>query len=111
MMKGYRIVLVALAALALASGASAQMWRGQGHVSGKVTDEAGNPIAGVIVKANLPSADGGTSAKTNKKGEWSIGGVAGGNWQLDFTKDGYEPRRISVRLQELSRIPPVEITL
>ncbi len=111
MMKGCRIVLVAFAALALASGASAQMWRGQGHVSGKVTDEAGNPIAAVTVKAYLPSADGGTAVKTNKKGEWSIGGVASGVWQLDFTKDGYEPRRISVRLQELSRIPPVEIVL
>jgi predicted Zn-dependent protease len=95
----------------MAAGASAQGWRGQGRVAGKVTDESGKPLEGVVVKFFLPSANGGTEVKTNSKGEWTLGGIAGGNWQVDFIKDGYETRRVAVPLQELSRIPPVEIVM
>jgi tetratricopeptide (TPR) repeat protein len=106
-----RTALVAVALLAFATGASAQMWRGQGRMAGKVTDESGNPIDGVAVKAFLPSADGGTQVKTNKKGEWAIGGIARGSWQIDFVKDGYETRQITVQIEELTRIPPIETVL
>ena len=111
MLRILRAGVASLALLALASGAFAQGWRGQGRMAGKVTDEAGKPLAGVTVKAFLPEANGGTEVKTNSRGEWVLGGVAGGTWQLDFTKQGYEPRRISVPVGEISRIPPIEIVM
>lgn len=81
------------------------------RVAGKVLDEHKNPIEGVTVKASSPGRSGGTETKTNKKGEWAIAGVASGAWALDFLKDGYETRQISVSLSEVTRIPPIEIVL
>ena len=102
--------IVVLALILCASVASAQSWRGMGRVSGKVMDEEGKPIEGVTVKLNLPNA-GGTQIKTNKKGEWQIGGLSRGEWQIDFELPPYEPRRITVSVAELSRVPLVEIKL
>jgi len=81
-----------------------------GRVAGKVTDEEGKPLADVVVKLGLPGA-GGTEVKTNSKGEWAIGGIARGDWNVDFEKAGYDVLRISVSISEYSRIPPVETKL
>ena len=37
--------------------------------------------------------------KTNKKGEWAAGGLARGDWQVDFEFPTYESRRISLSLK------------
>lgn len=102
-----------VATFVLIGAASAQDWRGVGRVGGKVVDDAtGKPIDGVTVKATLAAAGNrGPESKSNSKGEWAIGGVAGGAWALDFIKEGYETRRISIGIQEMGRIPPMEIRL
>ena len=105
-----RGVFVVLIALVFASVAAAQSWRGMGRLAGKVTDEEGRPIEGVTVKLVLPSA-GGTEVKTDKKGEWQVGGIARGDWQIDFERPPYEGRQITVSVGELTRVPPVEIKL
>jgi thioredoxin-like negative regulator of GroEL len=99
-------VLVLFAVEAMAQG-----WRGQGRVAGKVMDENNKPLEGVTVKLVMQGYAGGIDVKTNKKGEWAAGGIGSGDWQVDFLRDGYEPRRISLRIQELERLPPVEIVL
>lgn len=111
MKKRYVTAAAALIVLALAATVAAQGWRGQGRVSGKVTDEADKPMEGVTVKLFLPSGNGGVDAKTNKKGEWAVAGISRGAWQVDFLKEGYEPRRISVNVEELARIPAIEIVM
>lgn len=105
-----RGLLVVLILALSASVAMAQAWRGMGRLAGKVTDESGTAIGGVTVKLEL-RGQGGTETKTNEKGEWAIGGLARGAWDLDFEKDMYEARRITVVVNELSRLPPVEIVL
>ena len=95
--------------LAVASVVAAQ-FRGLGRINGKVTDDAGAPLEGVTVVARLTTG-GEMKAKTNKKGEWAIGGIASGEWQLDFTKDGYDTRQISVGVREQERLPPIEIVM
>lgn len=104
--------LIGILVVLAAAGVSAQEWRGMGRVGGKVVDEDGKPLAGVVVKATLPRAGNrGPEGKSNSKGEWAIGGIAGGDWALDFIKDGYETRNISVSIMETSRLPPMEIRL
>ena len=111
MVKRLVAVAAALVVLALAASASAQGWRGQGRVSGKVTDESGKPLENVIVKLVLPSEGGGLDTKTNKKGEWAVAGIGRGTWAVDFLLEGYEPRRISVPVQEMERIPMIETVM
>ncbi|HVL66231.1 MAG TPA: tetratricopeptide repeat protein [Vicinamibacterales bacterium] len=108
-----RLSFCLVAVLLLASVASAQDWRGMGRVGGKVVDDAtGEPIAGVTVKATLARAGNrGPESKSNAKGDWAIGGVAGGEWGLDFIKEGYETKSISVGISESGRIPPMEIRM
>jgi tetratricopeptide (TPR) repeat protein len=80
-------------------------------MAGRVTDEAGKPLEGVKVKIFLPSSNGGTDTTTNKKGEWGVGGINSGAWQVDFTKEGYETRRITVDVEQLNPKPPMEIAM
>lgn len=107
-----RTVLLAAALVTVATAAHAQEWRGLGRVAGKVMDENGKPIEGVTVKAMMPASQnrGPDESKTKGNGEWAIGGIATGQWALDFMKDGYETRNISVMVTG-GRIPPVEIVL
>jgi len=106
--------IVAVLSLASMETAAAQAWRGMGRVAGKVVDaETGKPIEGVAVKAMLPSAAdaGPAESRTNTRGEWAVGGIGRGGWALDFAKEGYETKRISVSVSEVSRIPPLTIEM
>lgn len=108
------VPLAVVLSLTVADLGFAQAWRGMGRVAGKVVDaESEQPIEGVTVKAALPTAGnaGPSETRTNNKGEWAIGGIGRGNWALDFVKEGYETRSISVSISEVSRIPPMTIEL
>ena len=103
-----------LALMMSVSSAAAQEWRGMGRAGGKVVDDqTGQPIEGVTVKATMPrSANRGPNdSKSNSKGDWAVGGVASGEWALDFVKDGYETRSISVAISEGGGRRPMEIRL
>lgn len=103
-----RSVLSAALLFVMIGTAYAQEWRGQGRLAGKITDEAGKALEGVVVTATLPSSQnrGPVAQKTNAKGDWSIGGITGGSWVLEFTKDGYVTRTITVPVSEGNRLPP-----
>ena len=94
-----KAILAALAAcltLVAARPALAQDWRGVGRIHGTVVDETGKPVEGASLKAHCAERGGGTTIKTNKKGEWVLGGVVGCNWAFDVSAEGYETlRRLS----------------
>lgn len=99
--------------LGAAAPAQAQEWRGMGRVGGFIVDEDGKPVADVTVKAMLPSSGNRGPAETRSKsdGEWGVGGIASGNWAIDFIKEGYETRSISIGISEVNRLRPIEIVL
>ena len=114
MLRGFVRALTVLSVLSVASVAlAAQDWRGVGRIGGKVLDEeTGKPIEGVTVKAMLPRSDNrGPESKSNSKGDWAVGGVASGMWNVDFIKDGYETRSLSVAISEGGGGKPMEIRL
>lgn len=104
--------IAAAFALSLALSSAAQDWRGTGRLEGKVTDVDGKPLVGVTVKLDNPERGGGPTIKTDKKGKWAMLGLVGGNWNIDFELEGYEPKAISFRLPgEMVRVPPIEVSL
>jgi tetratricopeptide (TPR) repeat protein len=112
-MRFFRSAVLFALVVSIPSVAFAQEWKGMGRVAGKVLDESGKPIEGVTVRAMMPSSQnrGPDEFKTNSRGDWAVGGIARGQWALDFLKDGYQTVSISVVVQEMVRILPMEITM
>ena len=104
-------VIAAAVALLCASGAYAQDWRGMGRLAGRVIDESGAPIEGAVVKGHRADSQGGPETKSNKKGEWTLAGIANGQWDVDIEKQGFEPFKTSVSVAEASMNPPIAIKL
>jgi tetratricopeptide (TPR) repeat protein len=104
------ILAITLTAIA-AAPAVAQDWRGAGRIAGKVTDDGGQPLEGVVVKAQRVGSNGGTEVKTNKKGEWALNGLNSGQWNLDFQKEGFETSKITASVSESGANPPVTTKL
>ena len=103
-----------IAAWAVAIAVCAPAWaqsRGSGHMAGTVKDQSGKPVEAVQVKAVKQGEKDAFTDKTNKKGEWAINGIASGKWDLDFVKDGYETRSITVPFSEAAQVPPMDIEL
>jgi predicted Zn-dependent protease len=103
-------LLVLLMAVLLAAPAIAQS-RGTGRVSGKVVDEAGKPIAGVDVQAVKVGESQVFKTTTNDKGEWALGGLASGEWNVDFAKAGLQAVQRSAQVTEGARMPPMPVTM
>ncbi len=89
----------------------AQEYKGKGRAIGVVTDEQGNPLEGVTVKLFYVKGQQGFSVKTDKEGKWVAAWIRGGQWNIDFEKIGYAPKKISVELQEFQKNPEIKIAL
>lgn len=99
------------AILLLIAGATASgQWRGLGRAHGKVVDESGAPMADVTVRADLLGR-GGTTLKTNEKGEWTLSGIAKGDWSITIAKDGMETVKTKVAVQEMAVSSPIKTTM
>jgi predicted Zn-dependent protease len=93
-------VLSLATALALAPQAAAQS-RTTGGVRGKVVDEAGKPIEGVRLDLEFKGETRRPIAyfvMSDKKGGFIRTGLAGGNWKLTFSKQGYTPYGLETAL-------------
>ena len=96
-MKAFRRIIPArtavafIAAAILASSALAQS-RGNARLNGKVVDEQGQPVADVVVKAQMNGQTEILSGKTDKKGEFRITALANGEWKVELTKPTSGPR-------------------
>ena len=111
-MRSLRTVPALLAALAIATSAFAQS-RGNLRIAGRVLDEAGQPIADVQVRAAKkgeaqPEV---FTATTNKKGEYSLNGLAPGDWILEAMKEGVGVQEASATLREDVRTTTLDFTI
>jgi predicted Zn-dependent protease len=78
---------------------------------GTVRDEAGQPVEGVQVRAVMQGEKDVFTDRTNKKGDWTLNGMASGQWNVDFVKDGYDKRSVAVPFSESTRTPAMQITI
>lgn len=112
-MKQRAALIVCLIPLALATTLlEAQAWRGMARLQGTVVDQNEKPVAGAKVMLRAPKAgDTGPDVVTDNKGKWAAMGLGGGAWNIDVEAEGFLPKKISVSLSEVQRIPPVVIPL
>ena len=79
---------IALLVFSAAVGAHAQT---QARITGKVVDESGTPLVGVLIEAEDLATSSTYDAETNKKGRFTIGVVNGANpHQVTISLAGYQ---------------------
>lgn len=109
-MKWIKTTAASALCLTVAALAAGQGWhQGKGRLEGSVTGTKGEPIAGATVALRLDGQ--GPDLKTDEKGRWAILGINGGSWELDVSAPGYQSRKITVTVSEITRIPPMAIQL
>lgn len=95
-----RAAILVLGIVFLASAASAQDWKGNGRMNGRVVDDQNKPLEGVKVFASFGDLKDVADATTDRRGDWSLDGLAEGSWHLAFEKEKYEPAQASVEIDE-----------
>src|SRR5512141_2057728 len=107
-----RIAAITLGLLFIASAAFSQNFKGNGRLSGKVVDEQGKGVEGVVVTATFPEIVGAKlQVATDKNGAWAIEGVAEGNWDLVYEKDAFHPGKGAVDVDESGRSSNIKTVL
>lgn len=107
--------LTLTSAFLLAAGSSsvfAQDWKGMGRLFGKVAGPDGKPVEGAAVKLDCPSRGGGTTAMTDKKGNWAYQGLAGCSWNLEIKAEGFKTHTLTINMpSDQARMAPIDIKL
>jgi predicted Zn-dependent protease len=103
------LFLIVLAFL-LPSSAAGQS-RGEGRITGKIVDDKGQPVADVSISATRSGETQPLQTESNDKGEWTLNRLAAGDWALEFTKDGFEPQRGTVKIGDEDNLRKVDVTL
>jgi len=106
-----KIVIFLIPVLFVAGIIFSQAYKGKGRVKGVVKDETGLPIPQVAVKLFHVNSASGFEVLTDEKGEWTASWLRNGLWNIDFQKESYLPRRISLNISELKKNPDVDVVL
>lgn len=79
--------------------AAADAFAQRGAYRGKLVDEQGNPLEGVVCTAELHGGGGrATSVTTKKNGEFLKAGIPVGNYVVSCDKEGYRPLRLPAQV-------------
>lgn len=89
----------------------ATAWAQSGRITGKVVDDKGQPLADVSITATRTGDTKPLETKSNDKGEFTFNRLAEGDWELEFTKEGFQPQRGSLKISEEMNVQKVDVTL
>ena len=84
---------------------------GKGRISGKVEDEAGNPIKDAAITAQSMKAEVKLEVNSDEKGDWAILGLGTGFWRVTAAAKGYAPSFVEINARQLRRNPPIVFVL
>lgn len=106
-----RLMIGLAVAILAAATLCAQGYKGQGRITGVVTDQDCRPLPGVKVKLFSLKGQSGFETETDQDGQWKANYIRGGTWNLDFEKPGYMPKKLSAEVKEFDRNKPIEIRM
>ena len=87
-LRGIAALILALVAAQPAAAQTGQMF---GELVGKVTDDQGGVLPGVVVTLSGPAVMGVQSATTNERGQYRFPAVNTGTYKLTFELAGFSP--------------------
>ncbi|MBW3670852.1 MAG: tetratricopeptide repeat protein [Acidobacteria bacterium] len=105
-MRRHSIFALAFLALLLSFPAFAQV-----RVYGQVEDPEGKPIEGAKVKISTERYSDLAPAYTDRRGKWATAVPFGGRYEIDISKEGFQPFLGSVTVSEAARMPPLKATM
>jgi len=89
-----------------------QAGRGRGRLSGKVTDESGNPVTSATITLEFLEKEEVTrETKTDKNGKWKIAGLGSGRWEITVSAQGFISYQKTVSVSQLERNPSLNTIL
>lgn len=106
-----RPVVFLISMMLMLGMAFSQAYRGKGRLKGFVFDSEGAGVPQVKVKLFHVKSNSGFEVFSDEKGEWKASWLRNGLWYIDFEKEGYLPKRISLTISELRKNPDVEVVL
>jgi hypothetical protein len=109
-MKSFRAAII-LATVVLTAGSALAQSRGTSRIAGKIIDEQGQPIPDVVVKAQKVGQTDVMDGKSNSKGEFTIRNIAGGEWRLEFSKEGLTTQEGKITVPDDGNAPGVTVTM
>lgn len=105
-MRRHSIIALAFLALLLSIPAFAQV-----RVHGQVQDPEGKPIEGAKVKLSTERFADLEPVYSDRRGKWASSVPFGGRYEIDITKEGFQPFLGTVTVSEAARMPPLRATM
>lgn len=113
-MKSFRsaiLMLMAVLSVTAAFAATSAFAQGRGRIDGRVVDAQGQPLAGVLVRAQkVDNAQETSEAKSNEKGEFRLERVSNGPWRVEFQHPGLEAEPVATTVAD-NRAPAMAVTM
>ncbi len=106
-----RLWAIGLLCLGMALSLPAQAGRGKGRLKGTVTNEAGQPLAGVKIMLQFEKGGAQMDTTTDKRGEWAFIGLGTGRCNVTADLEGYVPAVQQTDLKQLDVNPPLNFIL
>jgi len=106
-----KILLFALILVLLAGSSAFAQINPEGKITGKVTDDQGNPLPGVTVEATSPKLVGKAATVTDATGTFRLLALPSGTYELVFTLPGFKTLIRKDIVLQLSQTLVINVTM
>lgn len=89
----------------------AQEQTGKGRISGTVADEKGQPLEGAMVLVESMKTETKFQGISDESGHFAVAGMGTGYWRITASKKGYASSSMNINVYQLTRNPPISLTL
>jgi len=102
-MKNKLIPLVAVVVFGFSAFLYSQLGMGTGRIQGTVYDENGQVLPGAKIAVQNEKYKNVLTTTSDKKGRWSLVGLASGPYVVTVTLEGYEARKDEIEYKEVTK--------